>query len=55
MSIEIALIHNCYVDVSISYYTIKDYCYISELALFPAYVRTDHVRAYTAIDPKRTI
>ena len=29
--------------------------YMSELALFTAYVRTDHVRTYAAIDPKRTV
>ena len=41
--------------MSISYYTIKDYCYISELALFPAYVRTGCVRTYAEIDLKRAI
>ena len=40
--------------LSISYSLAKDHCYLPELPLFSAYVRTVHVRTYAAINPKRT-
>ena len=41
--------------LSIPYSLAKDHGYMPELSLFPAYVRTGHVRTYAAIDLKRAI
>ena len=41
--------------LSIPYSLAKDHGYMPELSFFPAYVRTDCVRTYAAIDPKRKI
>ena len=44
-----------FVELSIPYRQSKEHPYMQELFLFTTYVRTDYVRTYAAIDPKRTI
>lgn len=41
-----------FVKLSISYHQPKEHPYMPELSLFPAYVRTGHVRTYAAIAPQ---
>ena len=42
-------------EPSIPYHQPKEHPYMSELALFPAYVRTDHVQTCAAITLKRAV
>ena len=42
-------------EPSIPYHQPKEHPYMSELALFPAHVRTDHVQTCAAITLKRAI